>query len=429
MIPTSMNRRTRSTSVSEGWELNDSSITESVLDTNEQTDPDSEYDSDETFENEYNYLRRQVNDMYDEHISLYNNEEEVIYKYEGLSILKTDIDEHLSNIDTKDGNVTVHICGYHINKNHKYPFLEYLLFKNNKEKGDNLHFPKYEFTNHMDVITMSLTVIDMMGLTYSKCSEFNFKGYLNDKNNVYLFFDCSGFKMDGCKMSRMNDLWMVTVDEIINQKKVCQFPIDTSVTEFFKMNEELMFITNINSGEIFETPSVVYSGVARNKLDLFTSFGIPRGGTNAILGNYYYFTDYQNAIKMTGKFNGENHNSGLIRFAVFLGKTKVLLNSPDDVADESKITENMLFTSQGDDGSEYKNIRMQLRISDRDGLWTNQYDSVYIGRLEMDDGSVFTNYPMWVVKEYEQQVVLSNHIIDKKTLGEKWSRDETYYTI
>jgi hypothetical protein len=52
-----------------------------------------------------------------------------------------------------------------------------------------------------------------------------------------------------------------------------------------------------------------------------------------------------------------------------------------------------------------------------------------LGKIELDDGTTFNEYPLWVVKDYEQQVVLSTHIIDKKTLGNEWSSEMNYFIL
>jgi hypothetical protein len=146
------------------------------------------------------------------------------------------------------------------------------------------------------------------------------------------------------------------------------------------------------------------------------------------MGNYYYFTDYQNAIKKSGWLNESAGCGGLIRCAIFLGKMKVLRNNPDDNVDESKLTKDYLL-NYNECSMEYKNAKLLLRISDRDGLWTENYNSVYLGKMELDDGTIFNDYPLWVVKDYDQQVVLSTHIIDKKSLDAEWRRDSVYFVL
>ena len=59
--------------------------------------------------------------------------------------------------------------------------------------------------------------------------------------------------------------------------------------------------------------------------------------------------------------------------------------------------------------------RLKLRISDRDGEWAQNYDSAYLGRVELDNGELIDD-PVLVVKEYKQQIPLSYHFIDNHTL-------------
>jgi hypothetical protein len=70
-----------------------------------------------------------------------------------------------------------------------------------------------------------------------------------------------------------------------------------------------------------------------------------------------------------------------------------------------------------------------LKISDRDGLWRENYDSVYIGKIELDDGNIIDDYPLWAIKNYDQQIILSSHIVDKKTLDKNWTANGEYYIL
>jgi hypothetical protein len=423
MIPRSINKRP-SPSIVDEWEVANSKDLKLV---EEELECDSDQDS--FSEQEYQYLRESVNTLYEEQNNNVEIEEDVglKYRYDGLSVLKQDLECYFEGIEEIGATPQVHICAYHINEKHKHPFLEYFLFKNTKEKGDSLHFPRFEYTNSVNVVTKGLAVIELLSLSYYKSAKYVFNGYTNDANNLYLFFDCSGLELDGFKMSRMNDLWMVTMDEIINNRKVCNFSIENEVLEFFYNNMDLLFLKD-TTGQIYENPTVLYAGSSRKELDFKTTFGISSSGNGSLMGNYYYFTDYQNAVKNAGWLNESMGCGGLIRCAIFLGKMKVLLNNPDDNVDESNFTKEILLTNN-ENSVEYKNVRLLMRISDRDGMWTENYDSVYLGKMDLDDGSVFNEYPLWVVKSYEQQVVLSSHIIDKKTLDDEWRRDSEYFVL
>jgi hypothetical protein len=69
---------------------------------------------------------------------------------------------------------------------------------------------------------------------------------------------------------------------------------------------------------------------------------------------------------------------------------------------------------------------MTLRISDHDGLWKQNYDSVYLGNLELDDGNNLKNSPIYVIKDYYNHTPLSYHYIDKRNLGIKFDENVDY---
>jgi hypothetical protein len=217
------------------------------------------------------------------------------------------------------------------------------------------------------------------------------------------------------------------MDEIINQECVCNFKMDKTVVEFFKTHSSFLFLTDLSGNEI-EMPTIVYYGCSRKKLDFVTNFGAFREDGNELMGKYYYFTNYQNSIKKFGWLNNEVECGGLVRCAIFLGKMRVPLNQQGDEIDESDITKYMLMHSD-ENSVEYKKNKMLLRVSDRDGNWTKNYDSVFLGKFDLDDGTVFNDYPLWVIKEWSQQIVLSSHIIDKTTLDKSWSRDSNYFIL
>jgi hypothetical protein len=60
----------------------------------------------------------------------------------------------------------------------------------------------------------------------------------------------------------------------------------------------------------------------------------------------------------------------------------------------------------------YHNIHFQLRrVSDRNSIWKINFNSVYIGKIKLDNGNYFEDGPIWVIKDYNQQITLSSHLI------------------
>jgi hypothetical protein len=175
----------------------------------------------------------------------------------------------------------------------------------------------------------------------------------------------------------------------------------------------------------------------KSKLKFTAIFGTGKSENEGIVGPYYYFTSYQKAIKNGGwsknemdevrngkkitEEHGKYNQGGIVRFAIFLGSSKVSLNYPKDEIDES------LYKSQKVKDNESSIEIQTMRITDYDGKWTEEHDSIYIGNLELDDGRGLTEGPYWVVKEYDQQIPLSFHYIDKRMLGKVWNDNDNYY--
>ena len=67
---------------------------------------------------------------------------------------------------------------------------------------------------------------------------------------------------------------------------------------------------------------------------------------------------------------------------------------------------------------------LTARISDYDGKWSELFDSVYLGLIELDNETIIKDTPLIVIKNYEQQAPLSYHYkniklfsIDNKTFS------------
>ena len=70
-----------------------------------------------------------------------------------------------------------------------------------------------------------------------------------------------------------------------------------------------------------------------------------------------------------------------------------------------------------------------MRISDHVGKWGENYDSVFLGKIELDNGEYLKNTPIYVLKEYEQQIPLSYHFIDKIHLNDLYNENIDYLII
>jgi hypothetical protein len=226
---------------------------------------------------------------------------------------------------------------------------------------------------------------------------------------------------------------------ICNWRKVVTIDVADSVVGLFYANPELIYLYDTKFNRI-EVPSVGYHGTYYKLLEFIYTFGVKESDIASMYGPYYYFTTFNRAIKYAGWYfegnkelvrdqivvDGENKHDkgGVVRVALFLKNTRVFLNHPLDPLDESEYATQMLSNIDTREKMEQK-----LRLVDYDAHWTNEYDSVYAGRALMDNGEVLFDYPEMVIKTNSQQVPRSIHIVDKRTLGEKWSADEKGYDV
>ena len=321
-----------------------------------------------------------------------------IYNYKAKNILSLYLTDDIQTFKK------ISMVVYTVKNTRTNPFLNILL---HKDKGkDVLQLPEIYVAKNMDqnvLLNWSKIVLYKM-LLIEDYDEFIetilFNGFFIYENNLYLFFDASNCKLKVNDIYRDSPLRFSLIDEIVNYKSVCNIPINETVCALFIENEDLCFLTN-EKNENIETPVVGFIGTTKNKLMFKYAFGESPQNKNAIFGPYFYFTNFYNAA------NG-GHEC-IIRFALFIGCIKYVENHLYNPIDESEIKKQRL-----DDPAIDKNMeQLTMRISDHDGVWTELFDSIYLGDIELDNGTHLKDVPIIAVKEYQQQVSLSYHFTDK----------------
>ena len=364
------------------------------------------------------------------------------YNYEAMHFLEKNIDYFLD-----DNKITkVNVLAFTINNESKYPFLNYLLYKN--PSTQELSIPWFSLTtnaiNSENVIAQSqLLLFSMLTYKYDDDRQNNIKckGFYIQNSEVYIFYDLSKCGLQPDCIYKTSKIWFCIIDEIVNAGHICNFKIDESVSNFFVKNDMFCFLKNKDNAN-YEVPIIGYIGKCTSLLNFTYVFGVSKSDNSAILGPYFYFTDYLNAINqggwskygkseirhdklLTDNSKGRYKLGGIIRFALFMGKTKVIQNHLLDEIDESEIKKERLSDSFLDPQYE----RLTMRISDHQGNWSKNYDSVFIGNIELDNGDKVQNTPIIVLKEYDQQTPLSYHYIDKSCLKEVFDNNANYYIM
>ena len=306
------------------------------------------------------------------------------------------------------------------------PYLQYLLYKypsKTKNVGNLLVFPFIDVKNKVNLLSEANKLIHKIINV-----KLHPKGFLENNNIIYVFYNLSEVddyseqprtEQQWLKLiKKSSSLWWVMIDEICNHKKSLYFPIHKSVANLFYKNPILIYLMQ-NSKRI-DIPIAAYYGNYYKFLPIIASLGQkPSTWPGGEFGPFFYFTDYIGAFRYAGwtknyekrkvygiqiaDENGKIIKGGIIRFALFMEKTQVLLNMKD-----SKITD---------------------YINKKDNKWTQHYQSLYLGRIPYINGSVWRMNPEFVVKEFEQQIPLSMHLVDMSSLKATWDPLYTGYRI
>jgi len=216
-----------------------------------------------------------------------------------------------------------------------------------------------------------------------------FKGCREENNHIYAFVDISEYDFNEIFLARSSPFWFALIDEIINSNSICNFQIDPTLISLFSYNSD--YILLYGDDFIYETPIVVYSGARFKKVEFQNIFNISKDDTN-LLGPYFYFTNYNGAVKM-GWIEAK---SGINRIALFCGEMKIIFNTIDKIE----------------------------CFSDTDKY---EYNSAYINRLVDNKNHVISSSPLWIAKNLDQQISISHHSLDKRTMIDWDIQNKTYY--
>ena len=345
----------------------------------------------------------------------YTPVEKNYYNYNIKSKLMDNIDSILESNNYNN----INLCCYHINNDSLYPFLQYYLLKN--LINESLMFPTCNQLNlNLDtdnLIEIAKGQLFLLFNNYNLDENIEYNGAMIYNKDIYLFFDLTNCKIQIDFTYKNSRLWLCLLDEIVNQSNICNITISNTVCDFFVNNSEFVFLYD-KKNIIYETPSVCYIGKNWNKLNYTYMFGVPKSESTAILGPYYYFTDFKNAVDQCD-YSNKYDKMGVIRFAIFTGVMKIINNLQNNNYDESLIKKEMLLDEKLDKKYEI----LTMRISDHDGNWTKKYDSAYISyNIELDDGSYLKENGLTVVTNYERQVPLTCHLIDKSSVNYNYTQ-------
>lgn len=384
----------------------------------------------------------------------------------------------LPSILSKDDTTTIQdgkklfVCLYSIHLNGMLPFLSYLMYKmpkvndnegNAEDDGkpkqrEIMFFPyiRYDTKKDTSLFTKSNLLCNRILNDLKKQNKYDdfeysyeMNGYLDRPEGVYVFYRVLNIDNEVVNISRNDLYWWVLIDEIVNVRHCVNFPIFEPITYLFSHYKHLLYLYEIQyndeTGEKLETiveiPTSAYHGTHISILPKIASLGLNPSTIYSMMGPYYYFGTYRKAVRyagwtstykpreingvILGDSEGRYDNGGIVRFAIFLGKMRVLLNHPEEPDDYSDLVKERMADPTYNKQWEMKT----LKLHDHDGKWAEYFDSVYVGKAKLANGKNFMNNPEYIVKTYQQQTPLSYHELDMTTLKNKWDNDYEYYYI
>jgi hypothetical protein len=355
--------------------------------------------------------------MENEDNDVYIPEPPKYYRFKGKDLLTDSYNKPLGNYNK------VNIFAYEVRTNGTVPFMQVLLSKSVTSK--EMLFPQIPFilsiNNSEELI--NYTKVSLFGMLNAEDfdnfdSLIDFDGfYETPENELYLFFEITCFKAQLDDIYLNSRLRFVLIDEIVNRMNVCNIPINYSVINLFcTQDADFCFLVDENNLK-YEIPVVAFTSKQNNRLNYAYVFGESKSDNNEMFGPYYYFKDFYKTFEHA---TSSIEITGIVRYALMLGTVKYVYNSPDDSIDMSEIKVAKLVDENVNQHLE----RLTMRITDYDGKWADKYDSIHLGQLVLDNDEIL-NKQITAVKEYEQQIPLSYHYINKVTL----SGESTNYSI
>lgn len=293
------------------------------------------------------------------------------------------------------------------------PFVQYLLYKYPDKIVNQIVFPFVKYTK-TNILKMAGKYIKSISDQELKC-----KGFIENNNNVYLFFNISeapDFTIQTISLKNRNSVfWWALLDEICNHKSILNIPIHKSVYNIFFKNPSLLYIKYDHKR--LEIPMVAYYGNYYKYIPIVAAVG--QQAVSPIKkqrGKLFYYGSFRKAIRFgswtpdyterilnnenIADIDGRYKEGGIIRYALFLGKTKTPLNEPYD--------------------------KLEKIITNTD--WTDKYQSLVIGSVDFDHKKLSIN-PEYITVQQSQSVSLSYHKINGNSVKPTWDPLYDKYTI
>ena len=156
-----------------------------------------------------------------------------------------------------------------------------------------------------------------------------------------------------------------------------------------------------------------------------------------LFGPYYYFHTFEKATRYAGwtsnyekreifnnfitDENGKYVQGGVVRFAIFLGNYRVVLDrKTDPIIPYVNLLEEVNKPTK----------KIINKLNKGKGKWANVYDGIIVSNFENKKrNGFFVSKTDYILKKFNSFTSLSIHLIDNNTLGPFWNIQSVDYNI
>lgn len=320
----------------------------------------------------------------------------------------------------KTKNTKIFVCIYRlkiVESSQPRHYIEYLLYKYSgtskkvpSELKNSLIFP-FEVSNGRNTYLQIANKL-FNAITDGIYAKPDPQGFLENGDDIYFFYQSAEKNpIEAVEYRTSEDqIWWALIDEICNHKKLITFPIRSHVYSLFYTNPTLIYLRDNNNKDI-EIPTVGYIGAYYKTLPsvvLQISLS-PNSDENneRVFGSFVYAVreggwsaDFKpltiEGVEVANK-NGRYTKGAIARFAVFLENTDVV-------------------------GVTNRDLEMYIKTPNN---WKKEYNSLFYGKLK---GKIQSQNPHFKINTFAQQVPLTYHYLDMKTL-KQWDPTSVSYRI
>jgi hypothetical protein len=269
-------------------------------------------------------------------------------------------------------DVTCYILCYTINSSTTYPFLQFMLIKSFGELY--LPFIKIgkESKNYKEQILMIIKDnLELINCDGKSINNSMFKGFIDINGIPFALVNVTDIDTQFLNLGQISPLWFVLPSEIINNRTVCNVPINEYTSHIFTTNPNLSLLYNSITNEKYNIPECVYTIGQNSTVDFNAIFGpkkqqIPQMLDVNLTNKYYWFyTSLNEAIntinnyKLDENTKSTNQKFGINRYALFHDNLTLKHNSIDvtdlfieeniSISISNKLGEVIIITTNYDD--------------------------------------------------------------------------------